>query len=176
MLTIWHSYLLFQLFLWLNMIHMWYKLNLNSVFFRFTPIQNRQGIRATISEKFVEIFNWYEADLEEVHQIYENNKNSPQLVRNAPPVAGAIHWSRQLLKRIEDPMKVFRDNKAVNQLGDFGRIVKIYNRLATALVTFESLWFTQWKNRIDQARNGLRATLFVHHPVSNDIVVNADER
>lgn len=73
-------------------------------------------------------------------------------------------------------MKIFRDNKAVNQLGDFGRIVRIYNKLATALVTFESLWFTQWKNRIDHARNGLRATLFVHHPTTEEIVVNADER
>lgn len=73
-------------------------------------------------------------------------------------------------------MKIFRDNRAVNQLGDFGRIVRIYNKLATALVTFESLWFTQWKNRIDHARNGLRATLFVHHPTTEEIVVNADER
>ncbi|XP_053397319.1 dynein axonemal heavy chain 5-like isoform X6 [Mercenaria mercenaria] len=143
---------------------------------RLQAVQNRPGIRATLAEKFVETFNWYEADLEEVHQIYEQHKENPQLVRNAPPVAGAIHWSRQLLKRIEDPMKVFRDNKAITQLGDFGRIVRIYNRLATALVTFESLWFTQWKGRIDQARNGLRATLFVHHPVTNEIVVNADER
>ncbi|KAL4232681.1 hypothetical protein ACF0H5_007369 [Mactra antiquata] len=143
---------------------------------RLQAVQNRPGIRATLAEKFVEIFNWYEADLEEVHQIYEQHKENPQLVRNAPPVAGAIHWSRQLLKRIEDPMKIFRDNKAITQLGDFGRIVRIYNRLATALVTFESLWFTQWKARIDQARNGLRATLFVHHPITDEIVVNADER
>ena len=97
-------------------------------------------------------------------------------MRNAPPVAGAISWSRQLLKRIEDPMKVFRDNKAVSQLSDFGRIVRIYNRLATVLVTFESLWFTQWRSRIDLARIGLQATLFVHHPLTNEIVVNADER
>ena len=103
-------------------------------------------------------------------------QESPQTVRNAPPVAGAIYWSRQLLKRIEDPMKVFRDNKAITQLTDFGRIVRIYNRLATALVTFESLWFTQWKNRIEQARAGLRATLFVHHPETKEVVVNADER
>ncbi|OWF37572.1 Dynein heavy chain 5, axonemal [Mizuhopecten yessoensis] len=143
---------------------------------RFGPIQSRPGIRAHIAEKFVEIFNWYETDLEEVHNIYETHKENPQMVRNAPPVAGAIHWSRQLLKRIEDPMKIFRDNRAINQLGDFGRIVRIYNRLATALVTFESLWFTQWKNRIEQARSGLRATLFVHHPSTDQIVVNADER
>lgn len=98
------------------------------------------------------------------------------MVRNAPPAAGAIHWSRQLLKRIEDPMKVFRDNRAINQLGDFSRIVKIYNRLATALVTFESLWFAQWKNRIEHAKAGLRATLFINHPNTGEILVNTDER
>ncbi|XP_052089132.1 uncharacterized protein LOC127725852 isoform X10 [Mytilus californianus] len=143
---------------------------------RFGPVQGRPGIRTTIAEKFVEIFNWYETDLEEVQRIYETHKESPQMVRNAPPAAGAIHWSRQLLKRIEDPMKVFRDNRAINQLGDFSRIVKIYNRLATALVTFESLWFAQWKNRIEHAKAGLRATLFINHPNTGEILVNTDER
>ncbi|KAJ8314952.1 hypothetical protein KUTeg_007102 [Tegillarca granosa] len=143
---------------------------------RFTSIQTRPGIRGSVSDKYVECFNWYEADLQEVHKIYETYKDNPQMVRNAPPVAGAIHWSRQLLKRIEDPMKSFRDNKAINLLGDFSRMVKIYNKLATALVTFESLWFTQWKNRIDHARDGLRATLFIRHPNTDEICVNADER
>ncbi|ESO89151.1 hypothetical protein LOTGIDRAFT_229063 [Lottia gigantea] len=143
---------------------------------KFAPIQSRPGIRGTISDKFVEVFNWYESDLEDVQKIYEKNKDHPLTVRNAPPVAGAIYWSRQLLKRIEDPMKVFRDIKAVTQLTEYGRIVRIYNRLATALVTFESLWFTQWKNRIDLAKSGLRATLFVYHPDTNEVVVNSDER
>ena len=55
---------------------------------------------------------------------YHFHQESPIMVRNAPPVAGAIYWSRQLLKRIEDPMKIFRDNKAVTSLADFGRQVK----------------------------------------------------
>ena len=98
------------------------------------------------------------------------------MLRNAPPVAGAIQWSRQLLKRIEEPMKVFRENKAVAHLKDFSRIVKIYNRLATALVTFESLWFTHWKNSIEVARNGLKATLLVQNQENDDIIVNSDDR
>lgn len=47
------------------------------------------------------------------------------VVRNAPPVAGAIYWSRQLLKRIEDPMKIFRENKTVTSLVDFGNQVRL---------------------------------------------------
>ena len=98
------------------------------------------------------------------------------MLRNAPPVAGAINWSRQLLKRIEDPMKVFRDNKAVANLKDYGRIVRLYNRIATALVTFERLWFAQWKQNIEYARTGLRATLFVLHPVTGELMVNVDDK
>ncbi|CAH1799095.1 unnamed protein product [Owenia fusiformis] len=143
---------------------------------RFTPIGSRPGVRAAIAEKFVEIFNWYEGDLEEVHHVYEKYKDEPQKLRNAPPVAGSIYWSRQLLKRIEEPMKVFRDNRAVSSLKDFSRIVKIYNRLATALVTFESLWFSQWKQHIEIAKRGMQATLFIQHPSSKQILVNADER
>ncbi|CAL1527205.1 unnamed protein product [Lymnaea stagnalis] len=143
---------------------------------KFSPIVNRSGIKGIISDKYIEIFAWYEADLEEVQKIYEKHKEKPIMVRNAPPVAGAIYWSRQLLKRIEDPMRVFRDIKAVTSLADYGRQVRMYNKLATALVTFESLWFTQWKNNIEQARSGLKATLFVLHPDSGEIIVNADER
>ena len=47
---------------------------LNFQMTRFVAVQGRPGIRATVAEKFVEIFNWYETDLEEVHKIYETHK------------------------------------------------------------------------------------------------------
>ena len=65
------------------------------------------------------------------------------MVRNAPPVAGAIYWSRQLLKRIEDPMKIFRDNKAVTSLSDFGRQVGVHEFTdfpPVCLLTLQSVW------------------------------------
>lgn len=98
------------------------------------------------------------------------------MVRNAPQVAGAIHWSRQLLQRIEEPMKVFRDNRAVSHLRDYVRIVKFYNRIATALVTFESLWLNQWKSQIDSAKAGLRCPILATNPETKEVVVNVDER
>jgi dynein heavy chain len=73
-------------------------------------------------------------------------------------------------------MRIFRENRAVTNVKDYGRIVKIYNRIATALVTFESLYFAQLKAHIENAKAGLKATLFIHHPKTRKIVVNADER
>lgn len=40
-----------------------------------------------IAEKFVELFNQYETDLEEVIRIYEAGKDNPPMMRNAPPVS-----------------------------------------------------------------------------------------
>ena len=58
---------------------------------RFVPIQHRPGVRAVVAEKFVEIFTWYESDIDEVHKMYESNKvrmatchpNHPNFIRLA---------------------------------------------------------------------------------------------
>jgi len=52
----------------------------------------------------------------------------------------------------------------------------MYNRIATALVTFETMWFQSWKSKIEMAKAGMKATLLVHHPDTKEILVNADER
>jgi hypothetical protein len=49
------------------------------------------------------------------------------------------------------------ENKTVTQLKGCGRIVKIYNELATTLVTFESLWFAHWTNLFEGVKTALRA-------------------
>ncbi|XP_071818739.1 dynein axonemal heavy chain 5-like isoform X4 [Apostichopus japonicus] len=147
-----------------------------NVLTRFDPVMHRQGMKRVVSDKYVDIFIIYESDLEAVKDMYEQHKSDPPLVRNAPQVAGSVHWSRQLLQQIEEPMKVFRDNRAVSHLRDYLRIVKFYNRIATALVTFESLWLNQWKSQIDLAKVGLRSPILAVNPETSEVLVNVDER
>ena len=54
--------------------------------------------------------------------------------------------------------------------------MKFYNRIATALVKFESLWLTMWKSRIESAKVALKLPLLTHHFETKELVVNADER
>lgn len=35
--------------------------------------------------------------------------------RNVPPVSEAVQWARQLLRRVENPMEVFKNNSTVMQ-------------------------------------------------------------
>lgn len=38
------------------------------------------------------------------------------MLRNAPPIGGAISWVRQMLKKIEKPMTVFKEHKYITTL------------------------------------------------------------
>ncbi len=47
----------------------------------------------------------FSASLLQIQKLYERHKQAPPLPRDAPPVAGNIMWARQLLRRIEIPMR-----------------------------------------------------------------------
>ena len=49
-------------------------------------------------------------------------------------------WARQLLRRIEVPMIKFSQNSHLMGLKESKKIVKTYNKVAKALIEFETLW------------------------------------
>ena len=79
------------------------------------------------------IFQNYARDLEMVQKLYEKNKYEPPVPRNSPPVAGCIMWARQLLRRIEQPMQKFAQNKALMASKESKKIVKTYNKVRSCL-------------------------------------------
>ena len=137
-------------------------------------VLQRDALRADLEEKYMVIFQNYGLDLDAVQKTYEKYKAAPPLARNAPPVAGNIAWARQLLRRIEDPMRKFATNSTIMATKEAKRIVKTYNRVAAALVEFEALWHRAWVKSVDAARAGLSATLLARHPDTNALVVNFD--
>lgn len=53
-------------------------------------------------------------------------------------------WARQLLRRIEAPMQRFAGNRALMSSKESKRVIRLYNRVAKALVEFEALWHAAW--------------------------------
>ena len=41
-------------------------------------------------------------------QAYQRHKDDPPIPWDMPPVAGKISWARQLFRRIQEPMDVFK--------------------------------------------------------------------
>ncbi len=118
-------------------------------------------------------FHYTRRDLEYVRKLYMKNKENPPLPRNMPPVAGCIAWARQLYRRIEGPMKTFRDCSHVLETEEAKKHIKNYNTLARTLIEYETLWFRTWNNVIEQAKSGLQATLLVSD-ANNNLFVNFD--
>ena len=120
------------------------------------------------------IFHNYGLDVEPVQRLYEKQKHAPPHVRNAPPVTGNILWSRQLMRRIEEPMGKFQANQNLMTTKESKKIVKTYNRIARTIVEFETLWHMAWTKSIDASKAGLQATLIIRHPDNDRLYVNFD--
>jgi len=141
---------------------------------QFEIILQRETLKSDLDSKYTVIFHNYGLDLESVQKIYDKQKNAPPTARNAPPVAGNLIWARQLLRRIEDPMKKFQANKSIMTTKESKKIVKTYNKVARALIEYETLWHHAWCKSIDAAKAGLQASLIVRHPKSGRLFVNFD--
>jgi dynein heavy chain len=76
------------------------------------------------------IFQHYARDLEAVQAQYEAHKHKPPIPRNAPPISGNIMWARQLLRRIEEPMARFAQNKGLMAQKESKKVIKNYNRVS----------------------------------------------
>ena len=131
---------------------------------KFKLILNRQTLRSDLESKYMVIFHNYGLDLENVQKTYDRQKHAPPIVRNITPVAGSITWGRQLLRRIETPMLNFKENKSImSSQKESKKIIRTYNKIARALIEFETAWLTGWKQSVDSMKSGLNATLLVRN-------------
>ncbi|XP_018096048.2 dynein heavy chain 5, axonemal [Xenopus laevis] len=143
---------------------------------RFSIVSHRPGIQHIINECYMDVFDWFYEDLRETQQVYETFKDDPVVPRNMPPVVGAITWSRKLLSKIENPMKVFRNVRIINKCVTYTETVKLYNRIASALVAYEELWYQKWKAQVDKSLSGLSCPLLIRDPITQQLAVNTDMR
>lgn len=119
-------------------------------------------MQLNLEAKYHSVFVHYtRRDLEGVRKLYQKYKDTPFIPRNTPPVSGAIAWARQLYRRIEIPMKIFKSHTNVLETIDAKKHIRNYNKLARALIEFEILWYKSWYNVVEETKTGLHATLLV---------------
>lgn len=142
---------------------------------KFQSILQNGSLKTDLESKFSVISHNYGQELEVLKELYEKNRGSPQFVRNMPPVAGNIMWSRQLLHRIMEPMRRFHREPLVIAGGkEVKRITKMYNKMAKTLVEFEIVWHQAWMSSVENTKASLNATLIIKHPEDQKYHVNFD--
>ena len=137
----------------------------------FRKIVKRPNLKADIELKYSEI---YGKELEFVQKLYEKFKHHPPVERNSGRISGYIRWSRHLLQRIEDPMNAFKQFKTVISTREGKKIIKIYNKVASALIEFEALWHNHWVHKVESLKLNLNAPLLCKHPKTQELLVNLD--
>ena len=91
---------------------------------KFKHIRSRDAINATMMKKFTEILTTFEKEVEAINQLFLDNKYSPPISKNQPPIAGAISWSRSLFQRIKHTVLRFQTMKELID-SDAGRAVSV---------------------------------------------------
>ncbi|ELU05307.1 hypothetical protein CAPTEDRAFT_162628 [Capitella teleta] len=137
-------------------------------------VESIQGPNLELKDKYMKILSNYSRDLETVRKLYQKQKAEPVVPRNLPPVAGKISWARQLYRRIEAPMKVFKTNADILKSEEAKKIIRNYNKMAAVLMEYELLYHRSWFRAVESARSGLTASLLVRHPETKVLYVNFD--
>ena len=70
---------------------------------KFEEVLQRDALKEDLEHKYLMIFKLYGEDLHNIQALYEKHKDQPPIPRNMTRIAGNIHWSRQLLRRITSP-------------------------------------------------------------------------
>lgn len=91
----------------------------------------------------------YEREIEDVRDRYNIDRSDPPLPRNFPPVAGRIFWIRQLYKRVEVPMNMFRSYQKVISHESMQKCIKIYNVLIGVFIHYEMIYHKAWHDSAD---------------------------
>ena len=127
-------------------------------------------------EKWKFCITLFVKDIDFVQKEYNEQKESPPLARNFPPVSGRIAWCRQLYRRLTEPVDTFRRQTELMALPETRKAIKSYNRLAKILVEYEVVFLRVWNQQVDEARALLNSTVLVRNPDSGELLVNIDKR
>ena len=64
---------------------------------------------------------------------------------------GKISWSRQLFRRIQEPMEIFQQQpKLLENAPESKKIIKNFNKLAKVLLEFEVLYYRGWLRQVSE--------------------------
>jgi len=126
---------------------------------RFGSVEPRSRITRVLADGYINVFNLFDTEVQDILHIFEQGKGDPPRVRDAPPAAGGLMWARALMRRIEQPMHMFKNIHVVMSCPGAPQTVKLYNKVATAIVKFESEWYREWRSRIQACKTGLKNNL-----------------
>lgn len=111
---------------------------------KFESILHRPSLQNGLQSKYNLLFQQYGNEIEKIKNDYQKDKEKPPIVRNLPPVSGAITWSRHLFFRISVPMEQFPPELVKQRSNNIRQHVRNHNSLGYTLFSYEYMWRKEW--------------------------------
>ena len=119
----------------LRLLQRFDKLNLNSL---------------NLDVSYVKVLEMYHGDILDLSEIYNYERKEPPIPYNTPKFAGRIMWIRGLMKRIEEPLKIFKKKPKVMSTKEAQKCVQLYNQMMEIFLYCEMTYYEDWKKSINQ--------------------------
>ncbi|XP_043790719.1 dynein axonemal heavy chain 8 [Apis laboriosa] len=127
-----------------------------------------------IDRKYLELISLFQKEIEDIRDRYNEDRSNTPIPRNVPPIAGRILWIRQLFRRIETSMEIYKECKRVIVHEHMQRCIKIYNALITVFIHYEMIYHKAWFDSSEIVRLALASPLIIRHPDTNKYHLNFD--
>uniref|UniRef100_A0A3P9QEA0 Dynein heavy chain tail domain-containing protein n=1 Tax=Poecilia reticulata TaxID=8081 RepID=A0A3P9QEA0_POERE len=111
---------------------------------KFQKISTRKAINDHLMRKFDDILTQYCREVDSISEIYEAEKDRPQLTKNEPPVAGAIRWARALARRIKKTILPFLKVPEMLSSEQTAVAKSKYEKMAMELKGYETMKYESW--------------------------------
>nr|CAI5817756.1 unnamed protein product [Callosobruchus analis] len=125
-----------------------------------------------LDERYLEAMIMFEKEIGDLRDRYNEERQSPMLPRNMPPVSGRIYWVRHFYERIEQPMNVFKTKTRVMRHRKVQRCIQLFNAMSMVFVHFENIYHDGWYKFSGQVRNVLMAPILTTHEKTKRYQVN----
>ncbi|XP_076295220.1 dynein heavy chain 8, axonemal kl-3 [Lasioglossum baleicum] len=130
--------------------------------------------RLRIDRKYLELTTLFQKEIEDVRDRYNEDRSDPPIPRNVPPISGRIMWIRQLYRRIENPMEIYKQCIRVLSHDYMQRSIKIYNALISVFIHYELIYHRAWYDSSEIVRLALASPLLIRHLTTNKYHLNFD--
>ncbi|CAD1473088.1 unnamed protein product [Heterotrigona itama] len=127
-----------------------------------------------IDRKYLELITLFQKEIEDVRDRYNEDRSDPPIPRNVPPIAGRILWIRQLFRRVETPMEIYKGCRRVITHDHMQRCIRIYNALISVFIHYEMIYHKAWYDCSEIVRLALASPLIIRHPDTNKYHLNFD--
>ncbi|XP_044272703.1 dynein axonemal heavy chain 8 [Tribolium madens] len=125
-----------------------------------------------LEERYLEAMEMFQKELEDLRDRYNEERQSPLLPRNMPPVSGRIMWIRHLYRRMEESMEIFMTKPRVMRHRNVQKCIQLYNALAIVFVHYEQIYHEAWYKFAGQVRACLNTPILTRDSKTKRYKVN----